>query len=131
MQLFGSIIGVVSMKNAVQDENDDLSKCLIWSVGRITQATPDERARVAEAHRQAQEVVQGIPKNEEGARARIILCIHRSDELKAKGDIASVGWLLTAIEERANERDLRDWRKLRAAARNAVKLLLVSHPTVH
>lgn len=115
----------------MHDENYDLSKCLIWCVGMITEATPDERVRVADAYRQAQEVVRGILKDEDGARTRIIACIHRSDELKAKGDIASVAWLLTAIEERANERDLRDWRKLRAAARNAVKLLLISHPTVH
>lgn len=97
----------------------------------ITRATHHERARVAETYRQSHEMVRGIPKDEEGARARIIACIRRSDELRAKGDISSVGWLLTAIEERANERDLRDWRKLRSAARKAVKLLLVSHPTAH
>jgi hypothetical protein len=113
------------------DEVVDLSKSLVWTVGMITQAGPDERERVANAYREAQDLVAQIPKTDEGARPRIVACLHRSDKYRAVEDIACVGWILTAIEERVNEGDLPDWRKLRKVVKNAVKLLSDPAPTLH
>lgn len=113
------------------DEVNDLSRTLIWTVGMITQAGPDDRIRVARAYREAQDLVSQIPKNEEGARPRIVACFHRSDEYRAADDIACVGWILTAIQERLNEGDLPDWRKLRTVVKNAVKLLPDPTRTLH
>lgn len=113
------------------DEVADLSKTLVWTVGMITQASPDERERAASAYREAQDLVAQIPKTVEGARPRIVACFHRSDEYRSVEDIACVGWILTAIEERLNEGDLPDWRKLRKAVKNAVKLLPQPAPTLH
>lgn len=50
---------------------------------------------------------------------------------RAAEDVACVGWILTAIQERVNERNLRDWRKLRKVINNTVKLLPLSEPTLH
>lgn len=113
------------------DEVVDLSKTLVWTVGMITQAGPDERKRVANAYREARGLVAQIPKTDEGARPRIVACFQRSDEYRAVEDIACVGWILTAIEERVNEGDLPDWRKLRKVVKNAVKLLSDPTPTLH
>lgn len=113
------------------DEVVDLSKTLVWTVGMITQAGPGERERVANAYREAQDLVAQIRKTKEGARPRIVACFHRSDEYRAAEDIACVGWILTAIEERVNEGDLPDWRKLRKVVKNAVKLLPAPAPTLH
>lgn len=105
------------------DEVEHLSNTLMWTVGMITQAGPDDLKRVANAYREAQDLVSQIPKTEEGARPRIVACFHRSDKYRAADDIACVGWILTAIQERVNEGDLRDWRKLRTVVKQTVKLL--------
>ena len=113
------------------DEVDHLSNTLMWTVGMITQAGPDDLKRVARAYREAQDLVSKIPKTEEGARPRIIACFHRSDEYRAADDIACVAWILTAVQERVNEGDLRDWRKLRTVIRQMVKLLQEPAPSLH
>ncbi len=108
------------------DEVEHLSSTLMWTVGMITQAGPDDLKRVAKAYREAQDLASQIPKTEEGARPRIVACFHRSDEYRAADDTACVGWVLTvltAIQERVNEGDLRDWRKLRTVVTQMVKLL--------
>lgn len=64
-------------------------------------------------------------------RPRIMVCFERSDACRAANDIACVGWILTAIQERVNERDLPDWRKLRKVINNTLKMLPLSEPTVH
>lgn len=113
------------------DEVEHLSNTLMWTVGMITQAGPDDLKRVAKAYREAQDLVSQIPKTEEGARPRIVACYHRSDEYRAADDIACVGWVLTAIQERVNEGDLRDWRKLRTVVKQMAKLLQEPAPSLH
>ena len=54
-------------------------------------------------------MVAGIPKDNGDARPRIVACFRRSDILKAADDVACAGWLLTAMLERVNERDLPEW----------------------
>lgn len=46
-------------------------------------------------------------------------------------DVASVGWILMAIQERVNEQTLRHWRQLSTVVENTVKMLPLSRPTVH
>lgn len=40
----------------------------------ITQAGPDERETVANAYREARDLVAQIPKSDKGARPRIVAC---------------------------------------------------------
>ncbi|MBA4800096.1 hypothetical protein [Rhizobium sp. Root651] len=44
------------------DEVEHLSNTLMWTVGMITQAGPDDLKRVARAYREAQDLVSKIPK---------------------------------------------------------------------
>jgi len=81
------------------------------------------RQRIAAAYREAQQFVAMLPADNGDARPRIVACFERSDAYRATDDIACVGWILTAIQERVNERNLPDWRKLRRVVNNTVKLL--------
>ncbi|MDW9782618.1 hypothetical protein [Sinorhizobium meliloti] len=113
-------------------EVESLSKTLAWAVDSIAQCGPDDRKHIALAYWQAQELVASIPKDDDGdARPRILACFERSDACRAANDIACVGWILTAIQERVNERNLPDWRKLRKVINKTLKMLPLSEPTVH
>lgn len=61
----------------------------------------------------------------------MLACFKRSDPYRAADDIACVGWILTALQERVNERTLPGWQKLRKVITNTVKLLPLSDPTLH
>lgn len=115
----------------MNDETEAMSNTLIWTVGMVTQSGPEDRQRIALAYQEAQELVASIEKDNGDARPRIVACFQRSDAYRAADDIACVGWILTAIQERVNERNLPDWRKLRKVVNNTVKMLPLSNPTVH
>ncbi|GEM_PF-535776 len=112
-------------------EVEHLSNTLMWTVEMITQAGPDEHKRMANAYRKAQELVTLLPIAEEGARPRIIAWLHRSNEYRAADDIACGGWILTVNQERVNEGDQRDWRKLRTIVKRMVKLLREPAHSIH
>ncbi len=97
----------------------------------VLQSVPEDRQRIALAYQEAQELVASIPKDNGDARPRIVACFKRSDTYRAADDATCAGWMLTAIQERVNERDLPDWRQLRKVINIIVKLLPLSRPTVH
>ena len=115
----------------MNDETEHLAKTLVWTCGMILQSGPEDRQRIAAAYQEAQETVAGIEKDNGDARPRIIACFERSDAYRMADDVACVGWILTALQERVNERNLRAWRKLRKVIDNAVKLLPLADPTLH
>ena len=115
----------------MKDETANLSETLVWTCGMVLQSGPDDRQRIAAAYQEAQQFVAMIPADNGNARPRIVACFERSDAYRAVDDVACVGWILTAIQERVNERNLRDWRKLRKVINNTVKLLPLSEPTLH
>jgi hypothetical protein len=112
------------------DEVEDLAKTLSWTIGMIAQSGPEDRARIAAAYVEAQTLVAGIEKEDGSARPRIIACFKRSDAYRADDD-ACVGWILTAMQERVNEADLPDWRKLRKIIKQSVAVLPLASSTVH
>lgn len=112
-------------------ETEAMGKELIWVLGLITHSGPEDLQRIALAYSQAQELVASIPKDNGDARPRIVACFERADAYQAADDVAFAGWLLTAMQERVNERDLPDWRKLRKIISNTVKRLPLTKPTVH
>ena len=115
----------------MKDETDHLSDALVWACGMVLQSGTEDRQGIASAYQEAQETVAGIEKDNGDARPRIIACFKRSDAYREADDIACVDWILTALQERVNERNLRDWRKLRKVVNNAVKLLPLTGPTLH
>lgn len=113
------------------DETKDLAKTLVWAGSMVLQSGSEDRERIARAYQEAQELVAGTPKDNGDARSRILACFKRSDTYRAANDIACVGWILTALQERVNERNLPEWRKLRKVINDTVKLLPSSKPTLH
>ncbi|MGI2036216.1 hypothetical protein ACRQ1B_27975 [Rhizobium panacihumi] len=119
------------MSTSITNESELLAETLAWTVGMIAQSNTMDRERIAEAYTEAQQVVAKIPKDNGDARPRIVACFARSDAYRLSMDVACVGWTLTAIEERINERDLPDWRTFRKVIRSSVGLLNSARPTVH
>ena len=112
-------------------ETEAMGRDLVWILSLITNSRPEDRQRIALAYSQAQELVATIPTDNGDAWPRIVACFERSDAYKAAGDVACAGWLLTGMQERVNERDLPDWRKIRKIISNTVKRLPLTKPTVH
>lgn len=115
----------------MNDETEDLSKTLAWACGAVLQASPEDRQRIALSYQEAQDLVAGIPKDNGDARPRIVACIDRSETYRAAENIACVGWILTALQERVNEQNLPDWRQLRKVINKTTKLLPPAKPMVH
>ena len=106
-------------------------KTLEWTFGMIEQSDPDRLQHIANAYNEAQELIATIPKDNGNPRPRITACFARSDAYRAVDDSACVGWVLSALQERVNERNLPDWRKFRKVVKMAVKMLSASKSTVH
>ncbi|NTF65798.1 hypothetical protein [Rhizobium rhizogenes] len=113
------------------DETEALSKTFLWTSGMVLQSNPEDRQRIALAYHEALELVVGIPKDNGDASPRIMACFERSDAYRAGNDVACVGWTLMALQEWVNERNLRDWRKIRKVIIHTVNLLPLPKPTVH
>lgn len=117
-------------EEAVQ-EAGAMFKTLEWTFGMIKQIDPDRLQHIANAYSEAQELIATIPKENGNPRPRIIACFARSDAYRAVDDSAGVGWVLSALQKRVNERNLPDWRKFRKVVKMAVKMLSASKPTIH
>lgn len=117
-------------EEAVQEARA-MFKTLEWTFGMIVQSDPNRLQHIANAYNEAQELIATIPKDNGNPRPRIIACFARSDAYRAVEDDACVGWVLSALQERVNERNFPDWRKFRKVVKMAVKMLSASKPTIH
>jgi hypothetical protein len=113
----------------MSDENEDLMKTLLFTVGVIGVASFEDRMGMAEAYHEARQLAGSIKLEKGSARPRIVACLERFEALKTAGDVAAAGWMLTALQQRIEERELRDWRKMRAMARRAARML--PEPVLH
>jgi hypothetical protein len=120
-----------SVRSSMSDEVEDISKTLLQLGQTVMQSDPNTLQRIADAYWQARVMVADIPNDKGNARPRIVACFARSDACRFNGDLAFVGWMLTAIEERINERDLRNWRSLRKVIKIVVNVLSSVKPTIH
>ncbi|TCQ16691.1 hypothetical protein [Rhizobium sp. PP-CC-3G-465] len=115
----------------MRNEFDDIARTLIWAAGMVLQSGPADRRRIARAYRKAQERVAAIPAANGDARPRIVACFEAFDDYKSREDVAGVGWLLTAIQERVNEHDLPDWQALNLLVDDVLEMLGLVEMTVH
>jgi hypothetical protein len=115
----------------MNDENEHLSKTLVFTLSVIIESDAEKRQRIALAYQEAELLVATIPLDNGGARLRIEACIKRFDRYKAAGDVASAGWMLKAVQERVEEKNLPGWRKLREVIDQASELLPLATPTRH
>jgi hypothetical protein len=113
----------------MSDENYDLMETLLFTVGVIRAASAKDRMRMAEAYHEARQLVASIRLENGSARPRIVACLERFETHRIANDTASAGWMLTALQQRIEERELRDWRRMRAIARRAAKML--PEPVMH
>ncbi len=112
--------------------NDDhLSKTLVFTLSVIIDSDAEKRQRIALAYQEAELLVATIPLDNGDVRPRIEACVERFDRFKAAGDVASAGWILKAIQERVEQRNLPGWRKLRKVINQATKLLPLPTTTRH
>ncbi len=115
----------------MNDETEHLSKTLIFTLNIIIESDAEKRQRIALAYQEAELLVAGIPLDNGDARPRIKACVKRFDRYKAAGDVACAGWMLKAMQERVEQRNLPGWRKLRKVIDQASKLLPLETPTRH
>lgn len=120
----------------MHDESTELMKTLTWVVDLIMTADARMLQRIAESHAEAQAHVAGIPFDDWSARPRIVACLEHWNVYKAKDDLGGAGWVLTAVQERIAERDLRAWPDMKAITDQAAAVLrerkwLGAHRQVH
>lgn len=96
----------------MNDETQDLTDTLAFTLSVILNGNEAERHRIASAYQSGRQLIAGISFDHGDARPRIIACLERFNTRDSAGEIASAGWMLAAIEERVNEKNLRGWRKL-------------------
>lgn len=106
------------------DETADFLNTLIFTVNVIALSAPDDKQRIANAYQDAHTLAASIGLDDErSARTRIVACLERFQAYKDAGDVAAVGWMLMALQERIGERDLVGWRILRKIAKDAARAL--------
>ncbi|GHD21148.1 hypothetical protein ACFOEZ_20120 [Tianweitania populi] len=115
----------------MNDETEDLTESLAFTLSVILNGNEAERQHLANAYRSGRRLIAGIPFDRSDARPRIIACLERFNTCDLAGEIASAGWMLAAIEERVAEKNVRGWRKLRKLVDEAVRFLPLCQPTVH
>jgi hypothetical protein len=101
------------MEARMSDENDDLKENASFTVGVIAAANIEDRMSIAEAYHEARQFVASIKLQNGSARPRTVACLERFETLRTANDAASAGWMLTALQQRIEERELRDRRKMR------------------
>jgi len=111
------------------NETEHLAKTLAFILSVILDSDAQKRQRIALAYQEAEQLVAAIDNGD--ARPRIEACVKRFDRYKVAGDVACAGWMLKAVQERVEERNLRGWRKLQKVIDQASKLLLLAAPTRH
>lgn len=107
----------------MHDEMADLEKTLGFIFSVITRNEGVIRRRIAEAYMEAQELMASIELERGSAHSRITACFERLDTYKASNDVAALGWMFTAIQQRIYEEELPGWEALAHMIENTEYLL--------
>ncbi|MEI8703484.1 hypothetical protein [Mesorhizobium sp. ISC15] len=105
-----------------------MAETLVHTMAIIYASDPPSRQRIADAYRDAQSLICAIAKDG-SARPRVVACLERYEAYRQAGDTAAAGWMLAAVTERLNERNLHDWKKLKRVVDKALLLLPSSGAT--
>ena len=111
-------------------ETEALADTLAYTFGVISKSSEEQRAIIASAYQEARELAASIQSETNSVRPSIEACLIRFEELKAHGDFAAAGWMLTAVQERLWERNLPGWQLLTHIVDEAVNLLPVENGTI-
>lgn len=107
----------------MRDETNDLMKTLVWTISLIADGDLEQKQRISRAYLDAQDFIATIDIADGSARPRIVACLERFETYKAAEDVEAAGWMLMAIQQRVEERDLRDWEVMDNAIQQVLKLL--------
>jgi hypothetical protein len=111
-------------------ETEALADMLAYTSGVISKSSEEQRASIASAYQEARELAASIQSETNSVRPSIEACLIRFEELKAQGDFAPAGWMLTAVQERLWERNLPGWQLLTHIVDESVNLLPVENGTI-
>jgi hypothetical protein len=115
----------------MRDESDELLQTVLWAFEVVRTNKPAMVRQIAATYAEAQALVASIPKENGSSRPRIVACFERWNHYLAKDDLAGAGWILTAVQERIAERDLRDWMAMKILVDQAVALLPTLKQQLH
>lgn len=107
-----------------RDETADLMDAIRFALSVMVACDDEDLQRIANAYGEGVALAATIALDGKGsARPRVLACLERHTTCKAAGDVASIGWMLAAIQERVNEGDLFYWRKLKKVVDTTIKQL--------
>lgn len=110
----------------VLDETADLLMALLFAVRKIVGSGLHGKLRIANAYHDARSLVATINQDCGSGRLRIEACLQQCNIYKNADDETAAGWMLAAIQERVDERNLYGWRRLGEIVDIAVHELLLS-----
>lgn len=105
------------------DEPTDVMRALATAIFTILAADTTDRERIGEAFLKGRSLRCSADDTRVAIRLRAQACYRRFAECRLTGDVSHAGWLLAAVQERAEEADLSDWQGLHAELDKAVLLL--------
>jgi len=110
------------------DETTELVQTLLSSLSVIAESDDQTRLRIRNTYRSGLMLSAHLALMGDDTPPRIGTCLAWYRAGSEAGEAASVGWLLAAIDERVNARDLRDWHTLSKLLDDAHEFL---KPTCH
>lgn len=115
----------------MSDETSDLIQALLVVDEAITKSQGDTRRLIVESYADAQAYVLALTAERCKPAARVKACFARYKTFKEADDVAAMGWLLVAAQERIAEKNLPAWPMLDTIAARAARKLATSQPTLN
>ena len=115
----------------MSDETSDLVQALLVVDEAITRSRGDTRRLIVESYADAQACVLALTAERRPPAARVKACFARYKVFKDADDVAAIGWLLTAAQERIAQKNLPAWPMLDMIAGRAARKLTVSRHTLN
>jgi len=115
----------------VSDETGDIVQALLLVDEAITKSQGDTRRLIVESYTDAQAYALGLVVERKKPLARVKACFERYKLYKDSDDVAAIGWLLVAAQERIAQKDLPLWQMLESIANRAAGKLATSHHTLN
>ncbi len=113
--------------NMERDETTELTQTLLSSLSVIAESDDQTRLRIRNTYRSGLMLSAHFALTGDDARPGIRTCLAWYRAASEANEAASIGWLLAAIDERINARDLRDWQALQKLLDDAHDCLQPTH----
>lgn len=115
----------------MHDETHDLMQALLLVSEAISKSRGGVRLRILAGYTDAQAMVARLTRKKHAAPARVKVCFKRYKIYKDIDDVASMGWLLAAVQERLGENNLAGSKALKVVADKVEKELSRPQQLLH